>query len=85
VLLGPGSEWELWLMLSRYCSDEHGTSQAQLRSGTSPAEGNWECRDRRGSGVLIDMNAACRHTYGGRAFARFSDADNALSWRCWRR
>lgn len=84
VLLGPGSELALWGMLRDYCEAAHGTSEAQLRSGFSPAENNWECRPRFSPGVLIDMSAACRAAYGAGAFARFTDADSALSWRCYR-
>jgi hypothetical protein len=83
VLLGPGGEWELWLLLRRYCDEVHGAREAQVRSGLSPAENNWECRGR-GRSVAIDMTAACRHAYGAGTFARYGDADNALSWRCYR-
>lgn len=83
VLLGPADDRQLWGMLSRYCAEVHDSHEAQLRSGTSPAEGNWECR-RRGPDVLIDMTAACRHGYGSAAFARYSDRNNAFSWRCYR-
>jgi hypothetical protein len=83
VLVGPGSDMELWLLLRRYCDEVHGNREAQLRSGLGPAENNWECRGRGGS-VGIDMTAACRHAYGAGAFARYGDADSALSWRCYR-
>jgi hypothetical protein len=84
VLVGPANEWELWFMLQRYCSDVHRAREARMRSGPSPAEGNWECRGRTTS-VLIDMTAACRHTYGSAVFARYTDRNNAMSWRCYRR
>jgi hypothetical protein len=83
VLLGPGGDVELWLMLRRYCDEVHGARDAQLRSGFSPAENNWECRGRGGP-VPVDLTAACRHAYGAGAFARYGDADDALSWRCYR-
>jgi hypothetical protein len=83
VLLGPGGDVGLWLMLRRYCDEAHGARDAQLRSGVSPAENNWECRGRGGP-VPVDLTAACRHAYGAGAFARYGDADNALSWRCYR-
>ena len=63
---------------------EHELGEAQLRSGFSPAEDNWECRPRFAPGVLIDMSAACRAEYGAGAFARYGDANSALSWRCYR-
>jgi hypothetical protein len=83
VLLGPDNEVGLWLLLRRYCAEVQGAREARLRSGFSPAEDNWECRGR-GDQQLIDMTAACRHAYGSGAFARYGDADSALSWRCYR-
>lgn len=82
VLLGPANGGELWGMLRRYCFEVHQTPEAQLRTGVTPAENNWECRSFRP--IPIDMNAACRHTYGSAAFARFSDRNNAFSWQCFR-
>jgi hypothetical protein len=82
--VGPdGGAMGLWGMLRDYCEDIYRTDEAQLRHGTGQAENNWECR-RRGENPLIDMQAACRREYGSAAFARFSNRDDAFSWRCYR-
>nr|AEM44249.1 hypothetical protein [uncultured bacterium] len=84
VAVGPeGGAMGLWGMLRDYCQDIYRTDEAQLRYGTSQAEDNWECR-RRGEDPLIDMQAACRRKYGSAAVARFSNRDDAFSWRCYR-
>jgi hypothetical protein len=84
VALGPdGGAMGLWQMLREHCERTFRTTEAQLRYGTGQAEDNWECR-LRGEDPLIDMNAACRGRYGSAAFARFSNRDDAFSWRCFR-
>lgn len=84
VLLGPATTSALYDMLRNYCVAQYGSRDAQLRTGTSPAEGNWECQVPR-ENPLIDMTAACRGTYGNTAFAAYLDQNDAFSWRCYRR
>ncbi len=84
VLIGPESPGELFDLLMRYCDNEYGKSEAQLRDGIDPATDNWVCK-AQGDEKVIDMTAACRFEYGRQAFARFTDARNAFSWGCYRR
>jgi hypothetical protein len=87
VALGPADGYGLRDMLRGYCRAKYPDANvdASLRSGLDPATNNWECQI---SGVrddpLIDMNAACRWRYPPSSFARFADAHNAFSWRCYR-
>ncbi|WP_213456526.1 hypothetical protein [Rhizomonospora bruguierae] len=83
VLLGPSNDNGLQLMLMTYCYTQRGMREAQLRSGTNPAEDNWECRTRNRR-ELINMRAACQWRYGTDAVARYSDPANAYTWRCYR-
>lgn len=34
--------------------------------------------------IGFDMNRACRWTYGGNAYAGFTNYSNPYSWRCYR-
>ncbi|MBE1486222.1 hypothetical protein [Plantactinospora soyae] len=80
VLLGPDGRDELAQMMDRYC-DRHvgGTSWADPRG-----DGRWECQRLLLSSRTVDMDTACRDTYGDGAFAR-NDGGDAFDWRCFRR
>ncbi|MBF9128706.1 hypothetical protein I0C86_06845 [Plantactinospora sp. S1510] len=80
VLLGPDGRDELARMMDRYC-DRHvgGTSWADPRG-----DGRWECERLLLSSRTVDMDTACRDTYGDGAFAR-NDTGDAFDWRCFRR
>ncbi|MFC6019235.1 hypothetical protein ACFP2T_23875 [Plantactinospora solaniradicis] len=80
VLLGPDGRDELAQMMDRYC-DRHvgGASWADSRG-----DGRWECERLLLSSRIVDMDTACRDTYGDDAFAR-NDTGDAFDWRCFRR
>lgn len=80
VLLGPDGRDELARMMDRYC-DRHvgGPSWADSRG-----DGRWECERLLRSSRTVDMDTACRDTYGDGAFAR-NDTGDAFDWRCLRR
>lgn len=77
VLLGPGGRSELEDMVQQYC-------ERHARGLADPGgDGGWQCR-RLLSASEVDMDVACRESYGPDAFARLADADDAYSWRCYR-
>ncbi|MEO3926317.1 hypothetical protein ABGB07_20970 [Micromonosporaceae bacterium B7E4] len=81
VLLGPDGRDELARMMDRYC-DEHvgGASWADTRD-----DGGWECERLLLSSRTIDIDRACRDTYGDGAFAENPQGRDPFGWRCFRR
>ncbi|GAB3966758.1 hypothetical protein [Plantactinospora veratri] len=81
VLLGPDDRDGLARMMDRYC-DEHvgGASWADTRG-----DGGWECERLLLSSRTIDIDRACRDTYGDGAFAENREGRDPFGWRCFRR
>ncbi|AVT30924.1 hypothetical protein C6361_17160 [Plantactinospora sp. BC1] len=80
VLLGPDGRDGLARMMDRYC-DEHvgGASWADTRGD------GWECERLLLSSRTIDIDRACRDTYGDGAFAENREGRDPFGWRCFRR
>ncbi|MGN9777711.1 hypothetical protein ACTMS0_18395 [Micromonospora sp. H33] len=77
LLLGPSSDDGVTTMAQRYC-DQHGGGSAEPRN-----DGGWECRGLLFASV-VDMDVACRDTYGAGAYARTSNSGDPYAWRCYR-
>ncbi|WP_139307366.1 hypothetical protein [Micromonospora pattaloongensis] len=84
ALLGPASGQELFGMLNDYCRSRSPRSRAWLRDWQGAAENNWHCRERDRPEQMIDMTAACVQRYGKGAVARYTNRNDATSWRCYR-
>ncbi|GIG89193.1 hypothetical protein [Plantactinospora endophytica] len=81
VLLGPDGRGELTDMIEEYCDDHVGlASWADTRS-----DGGWECDRLLLSSRSVDMDRACRDTFGDDAFAQNPAGRDAFGWRCFRR
>ncbi|MDG4791026.1 hypothetical protein O7626_34840 [Micromonospora sp. WMMD1102] len=80
VLLGPDGRDGLTRMMDRYCDDHVGASWADTRG-----DGGWECERLLLPSRTVDIDRACRDTYGDDAFAQNPDARDPFGWRCFRR
>ncbi|MFY1674463.1 hypothetical protein ACN27G_31705 [Plantactinospora sp. WMMB334] len=80
VLLGPDGRSDLVRMMESYC-DEHvgGLSWAETRGD------GWECRRLLLSSRAVDLDRACRDTFGDGAFAENPQGRDPFGWRCFRR
>ncbi|MCW3820476.1 hypothetical protein ONA91_39200 [Micromonospora sp. DR5-3] len=78
LLLGPSSNDGVANMAQGYCDRHAAGSSAQPRN-----DGSWQCT-RLLSASTIDMNVACRNTYGSDAYARTSNSGDPYAWRCYR-
>lgn len=87
ALLGPSDVRGLGSLLNAYCQQRYDRFAAPTRPWRdSGAERNWACLRRRSPDVImIDMTDACRFRYGRGAAARFLDARDPYSWRCYGR
>ncbi|MGI5212505.1 hypothetical protein [Plantactinospora sp. CA-290183] len=79
VLLGPGGRGELTQLVERYCDRRVGS----LSWADARGDGRWECGQLLSSRI-VDMDVACRDTYGDGAFARNTEPGDAYGWRCFR-
>ncbi|WP_117208402.1 hypothetical protein [Allorhizocola rhizosphaerae] len=77
VLLGPSSGGGVENMVQRYC-DRHSGGSADALS-----DGRWRCV-RLLSSSAVDLNVACRDSYGTGAYARSTRAGDPYAWRCYR-
>ncbi|SCE94734.1 hypothetical protein GA0074695_2366 [Micromonospora viridifaciens] len=78
VLLGPSSNDGVANMVQGYCDRHAVGSSAEPRN-----DGRWQCT-RLLSASAVDMNVACRDTYGSGASARTSTPGDPYAWRCYR-
>jgi len=79
VRLGPASAGQLEYMVKRYCVRYANSSDPDPRR-----DGRWECdRGWLSSPRLVNMDVACRDTYGDGAYATNPDG-GAYDWRCYR-
>jgi hypothetical protein len=85
TLLGPADGWGLSAMVDDYCRRRFDRSAVLVRPWQgSGAEDNWACqRRRRYDLIMANMTDACVLRYGN-AVARYLDAKNPFSWRCYR-
>ncbi|MFE9204857.1 hypothetical protein [Micromonospora sp. NPDC007230] len=77
-LLGPSSNDGVANMVQKYC-DRH-TAGSSAEPGN---DGRWQCT-RLLSASTVDMDVACRDTYGSGAYARTSTPGDPYAWRCYR-
>jgi hypothetical protein len=83
-LAGPADGWGLSRMLNEYCQRRFDRYAALTRRDGGAAN-NWACVGRRGSDpALIDMMDACVLAYGSGTVAKYSNAQDPFSWRCYR-
>jgi len=80
VSLGPDGREELTRMMDRYCDRHVSASWADPRG-----DGQWECQRLLLGSRRIDLDTACRDTYGDGAFADNANPEDAFGWRCFRR
>ncbi|MFU8854349.1 hypothetical protein ACNAW0_25690 [Micromonospora sp. SL1-18] len=78
LLLGPSSNDGVANMVQGYCDRHAAGSSAAPRN-----DGSWQCT-RLLSASTVDMNVACRDTYGSDAYARPSNTGDPYAWRCYR-
>ncbi|MFU8876418.1 hypothetical protein [Micromonospora sp. SL4-19] len=78
LLLGPSSNDGVANMAQHYCDRHAAGSSAEPRN-----DGRWQCT-RLLSASAVDMDAACRDTYGSDAYARTSSPGDPNAWRCYR-
>ncbi|OKI84581.1 hypothetical protein [Micromonospora sp. CB01531] len=78
LLLGPSSNGGVANMAQGYCDRHAAGGSAEPRN-----DGSWQCT-RLLSASTVDMNVACRDTYGSDAYARTSDSGDPYAWRCYR-
>lgn len=86
ALLGPANRWALAGIVNDYCDREFDRDATLLRPWPdSGAEKNWACQRRRHDDVIVaNMTDACQLRYGRGAVARYLDAKDPFSWRCYR-
>lgn len=77
VLLGPSSGTGVTNMVQQYC-DRHSRGSADPRS-----DGRWQCTWLL-TASIVDMDVACRDTYGSGAYARTANSQDPYAWRCYR-
>ncbi|MEU9739728.1 hypothetical protein AB0E12_11115 [Micromonospora chersina] len=78
ILLGPSSGDGVANMVQGYCDRRVAGSSATPRN-----DGGWQCA-RLLVASAVDMDVACRDTYGSDAYARTSDSGDPYAWRCYR-
>ncbi|MFU8873194.1 hypothetical protein [Micromonospora sp. SL4-19] len=78
LLVGPSSNGGVANMAQEYCDRHAGGSSAEPRN-----DGRWQCT-RLLSVSAVDMDVACRDTYGSDAYARTSNPGDPYAWRCYR-
>ncbi|OKI77057.1 hypothetical protein [Micromonospora sp. CB01531] len=78
LLLGPSSNDGVANMVQQYCGRHIPGSSAEPRN-----DGRWQCT-RLLSASAVDMDVACRDTYGSGAYARTSTPGDPYAWRCYR-
>ncbi|MFI7284133.1 hypothetical protein ACIBOV_28125 [Micromonospora chersina] len=78
LLLGPSSGDGVANMVQGYCDRRVAGSSAKPRN-----DGGWQCT-RLLVASAVDMDVACRDTYGSDAYARTSDSGDPYAWRCYR-
>ncbi|SCL27279.1 hypothetical protein GA0070624_3469 [Micromonospora rhizosphaerae] len=78
VLLGPSGNDGVANMAQGYCDRHAAGSSAEPRN-----DGSWQCT-RLLMASVVDMDVACRDTYGSGAYARTSDPGDPYAWRCYR-
>ncbi|WP_121397612.1 hypothetical protein [Micromonospora sp. M71_S20] len=76
LLLGPSNDG-VKSMVQQYC-DQHGGGSAEPRN-----DSGWQCRQLLFASV-VDMDVACRDTYGSGAYARTLNSEDPYAWRCYR-
>ncbi len=77
VLFGPSDRSGVKGMAQQYCeSRDWGSAKAR-------SDGDWQCW-QISSAHIVDMDAACRDTYGSAAYARTLDTGDPYAWRCYR-
>ncbi|MCW3844742.1 hypothetical protein ONA70_32155, partial [Micromonospora yasonensis] len=77
LLLGPSGNDGVATMAQQYC-DQHARGSAEPRN-----DGRWQCTALLFASV-VDMDVACRDTYGSGAYARTSNSGDPYAWRCYR-
>lgn len=83
--VGPDDSWGLGRMLNEYCQRRF-DRYAALTRRDGGATNNWACVRRRGSdSTIINMTDACVSEYGSGTIARYTNAQDPFSWRCYRR
>lgn len=86
-MLGPTDGWALSGIVDDYCDRRFDRSAALMRPWPgSGAEDNWACQRsrRRDDVIMANMTDACGVRYGKGAAARYLDAKDPFSWRCYR-
>jgi hypothetical protein len=86
AMLGPTGAAALAGIVGDYCDRRFDRSAVLLRPWPgSGAEDNWACqRRRRYDPIMANMTEACVLRYGKAAVARYLDARDPFSWRCYR-
>jgi hypothetical protein len=86
-MLGPSDSWALSGIVNDYCDRRFDRSAVLVRPWPgSGAVDNWACQRsrRRDDVIMANMTDACVVRYGKRAAARYLDAKDPFSWRCYR-
>jgi hypothetical protein len=85
-LLGPSDGAALVAMVDDYCDRRFDRSAGLRRPWPdSGAVDNWVCQHRRQRDPIpVNMTDACALRYGSNAVARYLDAKDPFSWRCFR-
>ncbi|MFG3687040.1 hypothetical protein [Micromonospora sp. NPDC047740] len=78
LLLGPSSNDGVATMAQQYCDQHAAGSSAQPRN-----DGRWQCTKLLFASV-VEMDVACRDTYGAGAYAQTSNPGDPYAWRCYR-
>ncbi|WP_157744523.1 hypothetical protein [Micromonospora viridifaciens] len=78
LLLGPSSNDGVANLAQGYCDRHAAGSSAEARN-----DGRWQCT-RLLSASAVDMDVACRDTYGSGAYAQTSTPGDPYAWRCYR-
>ncbi|MEJ3745906.1 hypothetical protein WEI85_21765 [Actinomycetes bacterium KLBMP 9797] len=81
TLLGPNDDDGRWRMTDRYCKR---MGQEWYSQPGQRGDGNWYCVAWNRTPARVDMDTACRITYGTGAFAQASNSRDPQSWRCYR-
>jgi hypothetical protein len=85
TMLGPADGWALAGIVNDYCDRRFDRSGVLLRPWQgSGAEDNWACQRRRRTDVIMaNMTDACVVRYGSGSMARYLNAKDPFSWRCY--
>jgi hypothetical protein len=91
VLLGPDSGRGVAQLVDAHCRRSNRSAVLLRPWPDAGAVGNWACQQEQRRGWprgadtdVADLDAACAQRYGRGAVARYLDAADPFSWRCYR-